>query len=350
MFDMNPVRFREVLGADPDVLGPYWTAMLRDDSFAAHVRAHPVLRGFSPERWRQCIPVTLHEDAGPYLNSGSCNVVSWGSLFGSGGDKVSEFILASYVKDKNAHPTEAELANMWNPIFADFDRLLTIGIGGFCFLPVYAKGDLECRANSWGLAHYNSEEVCTECRANRAAASFTDLGSEAAWRRTLVGSAADFRARARTPLHPLLACSFFWRGFFPLDLMHVADCKGTIAIVAGSVIRPLVLGRADIGRTQEERLRVVNDRLRAFYTARPGYTRMAPLRLNNLVSLGWSCLSGVTVKAANTRALVPFLVELATEYYSDPNDEYARLVLRTVRALARMNEICYTAGFFLLPC
>jgi hypothetical protein len=74
---------------------------------------------------------------------------------------------------------------------------------------------------------------------------------------------------------------------------------------------------------------------------------MAPLRLVNLVASGWSVLHGQTIKAANTRALAPFLVELSEELYPDDTDDYSRLVKRVCRSWNRFYEILYNGGVFL---
>ena len=58
-------------------------------------------------------------------------------------------------------------------------------------------------------------------------------------------------------------------------------------------------------------------------------------------------MSGQSVKAANTRRLVPFLVELSEELYSDDRSEYDRLVKRTCKALDRFYSILYAADYFL---
>ena len=114
-------------------------------------------------------------------------------------------------------------------------------------------------------------------------------------------------------------------------------------IVAGSTVRPLVQDEHRLGGRQGHRLAAINQRLKDFYDARPAYNRMAPLRLGNLEHDGWACLSGAVVKAANTRALSPFLVELCAEFYNDEDDEYQRFVSRYCRANDQFYSILYGA-------
>ena len=139
----------------------------------------------------------------------------------------------------------------------------------------------------------------------------------------------------------------FRGGISPLDCMHICDCHGVAAILAGSVIRPLVMSDHRLGTRMDVRLKAINDKLEAFYTARPGYNRMPALRLRNLELDGWACLSGATVKAASTRGLAPFLVELCDEFYADESDEYQRCVSRAARALNQFYIVLYEGDRFL---
>ena len=213
-------------------------------------------------------------------------------------------------------------------------------------MPVFCKGLLEVRANAWGFANYNAVEPCSECPCNRSTIPYTDLSSTARWRE-LVLALDMYIARAKHPLHPLLACRWVWRFFFPLDCMHIMDCNGCTSIVAASVIRHLVLQERRLGANQQTRMNNINTLLVAFYDARPNSHRMPAIRLSNLVNeAGWAQLHGRAVKAANTRGLTPFLVQLAQAYYGDENDDYSRLVLRAVRHLDRFYNIMYDSGPF----
>ena len=339
-----PRKFATSLGVDETAIKAFWDNLRTHPDFAHFAHSNSVLRSMHEADWARLVPLTVHEDAGPYTKRSTVNIISFTGVLGRGPEKTSQFVIASYIKEGRTSHDDA--VSMWGPILADFEKLATVGVGGYRFLLLFAKGDLEVRANSWGLPSYNGLEPCTECCANRGAVPWTDLTAQALWRPTHLSAAAYF-ARARLPLHPLVCSSFAWRYFCPLDNMHISDCNGVAHIIAGSVIRPLVLNEGRLGRNQQERLNSINERLAAFYNARPGWHRMPKLRLNNLVADGWCELNGQTVKAANTRALTPFLVELAEEFYNDEADEYQRLVLRTVRAFNRFYELMYEAGVFM---
>ena len=338
-------KFDMLLGTEPGRLERFWGTLRAHSDFAAHVRDNPVLRSLGPEDWKTLVPLTIHEDAGPFTHRQSTNIISWSSLFGAGGEKKCQYMYASYIKRDAL--TGAQLESVWAPLLHGLETLATQGVGGYRFFVLFGKGDMEVRSNTWGLPHYNGIEVCSECRCNRSSHPYTDLRGGAAWRPTLVVTTEAFRSRLRLPLHPLMASSLFWRRFSPLDLMHVADCNGVACILAGSIIRPLVVGEPRLGRTQDERLAEINRRLVAFYDARPGYSRMAPLRHNNLQLNEWSVLHGKTAKAANTRCLTPFLVELAEAFYDDQAREEHRLVNRAARGMNRFYEIVYGADVFL---
>ena len=90
--------------------------------------------------------------------------------------------------------------------------------------------------------------------------------------------------------------------------MHLLDCGGVAALVAGSVIHRLVLDCRALGMTQQARMHAINHRLHLWQRNR-GTSRMPPLKLSNLIQDGWACLTGPAIKAANTRSILPFLVE-----------------------------------------
>ena len=78
-----------------------------------------------------------------------------------------------------------------------------------------------------------------------------------------------YQQRLRQPLHPLAASHYFCaRWFFFLDLMHLMDCKGVTALVAGGVLGILVR-RVALGANKAQRLASINQHRAAWYADHP---------------------------------------------------------------------------------
>ena len=91
-----PARFGEILGlGDEAKLSDFWGRMLPN---SIELRSHPCFRGTGPADWKRIVPLTLHEDAGPYSKKKSTNVVSFNGLFGTGGEKLCQFVICSWIK------------------------------------------------------------------------------------------------------------------------------------------------------------------------------------------------------------------------------------------------------------
>ena len=78
-----------------------------------------------------------------------------------------------------------------------------------------------------------------------------------------------YQQRLTEPLHPLAASHYFCaRWFFFLDLMHLMDCKGVTALVAGGVLGILVRREA-LGANKAQRLASINQHRADWYDAHP---------------------------------------------------------------------------------
>ena len=129
-----------------------------------------------------------------------------------------------------------------------------------------------------------------------------------------------------------------------LDAMHVLDLRGVIAIAAGSLLVHLVTFYDALGSTQQARLENLNGRMRRFQRGQTEHL-MPPLRLGDLKLEGWSCLHGKLVKAANTRALVPWLLDL-TNTVLPPHGAFASATRHVIQALDDIERIMYSAERF----
>ena len=348
-----PEKFVTMMGLDENVIGDFWRGFLGEVDHR-EFPGPPSLRHLEvgDPAWRRIVPIVLHEDAGPFAKGQSVNILSWSSLLGAGGEKLAQLPIASYIKEGGVSTalSPVQQGQLWTPILQDFERMLAEPIGGWRFLVVFfCKGDLEQRSVGWGLASYSAAQPCSQCCADRGGTSWTEFRSDAAWRATVLTTKAAYFARARQPLHPLMTSSFSWVYMFPPDLMHVCDCKGTASTLAGSVLLPLLYDPR-LGATIEARLLTLNTSLKAYYRAHPLLSRVPTIRQSNLTNeQGWATLVGQLVKAAATRQLVPWLVEIASAYYDDPDDEYSRLVGRICRLKDSFYKQVYGAPILLSP-
>ena len=299
-------------------------------------------------------PLTVHIDGGPCTKTRSVNVLSFGGLHAQGDEKVTKSPCASYLKGDRPD------TNIWDFLLRDFEALATGLVGGrpvatgrdgrvLKWLLLFVKSDEEVRSQEFGFANPGAaDEVCSECLGNRTSRPFTDLRATAAWRRSESLPFVAYAARARQPPHPLTEHPFFcFRFFFYLDLMHLMDCKGVLALAFGSVCKELIADPR-LGANQQERLDTINERRKALFDSRPGSVRLPKLLLANLTKDGWGDLHGKTIKAAITRHALPFFVSLVTEFYNRGTPEDTDRV-RMLGALDELYNVVYNEPMFLPP-
>ena len=212
-----PEQFQRRLGADPELLRSFWS-QLYNDRTRHSLSGHPLLRTLTQQELQYTIPLVLHEDAGPITKKSSANCISIAPLLGDGNEKLSHFLCTTYIKKTRAEGVDN--TPMWRDLLADLEALFSGVVAGVTIAPLshnseqkwrfivlFAKADEQVRCDDWGLPHYNAaNEVCSECRANRTTKSWTDMRRCAAWRRTEVMNAADYKSRASIPRRPVVNC------------------------------------------------------------------------------------------------------------------------------------------------
>ena len=152
-------------------------------------------------------------------------------------------------------------------------------------------------------------------------------------------------SRFSFPRHPLVASHYMTKFFLRLDKMHIFDLKGIIAIAAGSLLLNLVQNCNALGRTQQARMNNLNAQMAAFQEKQPH--KMPPLRIIDLSKDGgWATLSGKLIKAANTRALVPWLKHTADKYHAGHGGHHSS-VRKVFYSLAAIEDIIYKSPMFL---
>jgi hypothetical protein len=361
----HPTIFRRHLGADPQALLSFWTGLYNSIEGQRLFSEHKQLQGRTPQDLIHTLPLVVHEDAGPYGKTQSVVEVSWSSLLGKGTDLQCKYVSFTYLKETKAE-LEAKLPNRAWHDFIDSLVLLRQGFHGpesaLSGMPVaqgpdgivweavtlFGKADGE-QMVAWGMSSYNgTDEMCGYCLANRSDRPYTDLRDSAAWQPSEIGSTSPFFLRLRQPHHPLVVAEFFTFWFFRIDIMHLWDCKGVWSIVLGSVLWLLVHQENRLGTNQAARLEAINEKKNLFYAARGVQNRLPKLRLSNLVNgqTHMADLSGQIIKAANTRALLPFAAELAAEFF-DSGSVYHKSMQKLCKAAADIVELLYTADTFL---
>ena len=352
-----PHKFKVNFGANRARLAEFWEGLLSSPFGRELGSLNPMVSGKTLQELSNCIPICLHEDAGPYAKGHSMNIINFSSLLARGPQESTKFIIASHIKTAEEKPNSESLAKFWAEIIADFDELassdkLIANDEAWRVILVFGKGDMEMRVQTWGLPGWGHKiDVCPNCMANRETRPYTDNRPSAAWRPTSLSSmpSSFFMDRLAEPRHPMTLSKYFHKWFAVLDVMHVMDCKGVTSHVAGGVLRYLIVHEMRLGRNQESRLANLNLSMAQFQDKQKTPSRMPEFRSDNFVSKdGWAQLSGQLIKAANTRHLVPWLVNVTEEYFDKPT-KFDRAVVSLLQNLQVFYQVMYSADTFFTP-
>eukprot|EP00959_Pyramimonas_sp_CCMP1952_P322381 6746079-Pyramimonas_sp.AAC.1 len=110
--------FRLRLGADSSKCRAFWEGFLSRPETSAWAAAHPFLKNKTVADLVCAVPCVLHTDAGPFSKSASTNCISWSSILSDGPEKLTKYLICSYVKESG----EVDAA-CWSRILTDFDAL-----------------------------------------------------------------------------------------------------------------------------------------------------------------------------------------------------------------------------------
>ena len=161
----------------------------------------------------------------------------------------------------------------------------------------------------------------------------------------------EFMAKVRTPKHPLVASDLFSRHTYRLDCLHVLDHNGVAGLVVGNIFALHLSTVNDVipGANQENRLDFLNDDIKGFCSTHNVQNRVPLLKLSNIFREGFPELHGRAIKAANTRSLVAYALDLQKRAVDiDPNDVNHH-ALKIVQSLQTVYDILYSGEFFLTP-
>eukprot|EP00969_Alexandrium_andersonii_P034339 1502296-Alexandrium_andersonii.AAC.1 len=278
------------------------------------------------------MPLSLHGDAGTFTKSGeSVVVVSWSSLLlkgptwhsiflafaipknalvrGSDGDTLQ--VLCTHLAADLAglfymtHPPKDGLGQDWR----DGSEAAAVAGQGFVAkkraVVFLLCGDLDWYCNYLGVnRHFNSNEPCWLCDANRSSRPWTDFSPDAAWRATVYDTEQG-HANDISP-HPFLHLPGISRFSLCVDVMHTV-CLGVASLAVGSALYSLVLARA--GReSQAACLQKLFAEIKELYAEMGTTNKLTNLRVTMIKKPGE--FAELSSRAAEARALVPVVARL----------------------------------------
>ena len=160
-----------------------------------------------------------------------------------------------------------------------------------------------------------------------------------------------FMARLRRPLHPLESHRIFNIHTYRHDLLHMADHHGVLSHVIANILWAHLCGERESqvlpGDTIDQRLRFLNDDVKAFYTTHHVQNRLPPFKEDNIKRGSFPMLQGRNVKAANTRSFVPYVLALQQRATRENNSAKNRHMLKVAASVSGMLDVLYNADCFL---
>lgn len=291
--------------------------------------------------------VVIHCDAGPYSKKSSMYSLSWSSLLAGGSEQESVFCIATWLQGQEIDHAEEAL---WPALAASLESMSRPADPlGFGAVLVGLKGDLEYYVNNLGWASYNSATPCGLCAADRGARAWNNPLPTAEWRDTIY-SLEEYKHRYCLPnCHPLNLFEGITAYTVYLDLLHVLDHKGVTSLIVGNILWSVIQHR-ELAGTQARTLTMINEEICAFYAARGVQNRLPELNIGNLIDVhnratSHPVLHGPGIKAANSRSIVPYILELATRL--DTGSPETRHRRKVVEWLDRLYTVLYAADMFL---
>ena len=113
------LAFKQRLGAYPDEVEDFWCRLFASSEGEDLRSSHPFLVGKTPRQLRHCLPLVIHEDAGPYSKQWGTNIHCWSSLLGRGSELETKFVISSHISLSQAGYDPAA----WQQFLDDLDLL-----------------------------------------------------------------------------------------------------------------------------------------------------------------------------------------------------------------------------------
>ena len=323
----KPDRCRKVLIGPPSANVRFWRRL----------SGHPSC----PLEWdNRTLALGMHGDGAATFNTEGLFSIAWNSLHGEGNTSETRFVFATIKKSDivrgTLHAVFERFAWAMNALSAgempqfdwkgqpckDAGRKLAQGWKGSL---VQCRGDWEFYQQVLKFPAHSSEPyMCWLCRASPSGrlcwANFRD---DAAWKATMETHATYLERLAAQGLEPsiLFRVKTLKLEGVMIDVLHTVDQGLATHLIANVLVE--VCDKLP-GPTQESRAKRLNAMLQAWYTRnRDRYRIDCKLEWSRLKTSGdWPKLRA---KAAATRHLAAWALELATEYCGDSeHDQWRR--------------------------
>ena len=213
---------------------------------------------------------------------------------------------------------------------------------------VFLGSDLEYACNDLGMQSYNEANLCAECGANGSTLPHNAFSDGALWRPSCHDNDA-YIAKFRKPLHPLVAHGWFNKLTYRYDLLHMWDHHGITSTAVGSIFQHHVKkGTCLPGANQQERLDFLNEDIKASYAMQGVTNKLPRLKLSNLHREGdFPDLHGQAVKAANTRAAVPYCKALQARSVAMDATPIEKHMFKVIESIDACYKLFYGASEWL---
>ena len=291
LYHKYPEHFQSLLG------GGLQNFLEQVDPQDPKLLGHPML---AKPNWKQCaIPLVLHGDGVMFVKQtgNTLMVLHFSFLLSKGNTWDTHFLITGVPKtcranaDEHGHDT---MDFIWGAVARDLHALFHGSKDG---VPIFdgdlfgvvwiVCGDLEFLSNELKMLHFNSNNPCWLCDANRSNRNCRAVGPSAPWRATV-------RTDATAPSdHAIWRIPGLHRHHCPGDAMHVSDCRGCASHMVGSALWQLVLeGPGPLRGSLDHRVSVVWSMIKDLYAELRVENRLGHLT-RDMLCLGpqsWACL------------------------------------------------------------
>ena len=303
--------------------------------------------------------VKIHADGAPTTKVDGLLTISWSTLHGAGATKEKKQVFATVPQSWKVNFDHLICRFVWamNALIdgflpredwagkpmTDAGRQLA---GGWRLAPIFCVSDWEFYSNYCGFPTGQSvPRMCWRCHASPhdGPLCFCQVDPDAGWRETFISHEEymeELRSKNQEPCALMGIKVLRLEGFLG-DAMHGMD-EGFTSEVAGNVFHEAMEARPE--PNQKERAAAFDKDLKLYYKRVKETIKLdGKITYERVKSAGeWPCLKA---KAAATRHVVPYCVELCERLNSGSAHDERRLLL--CRCLDRCYRIMKSAGRFL---